>query len=71
MWKFLLLYDIWYMLLILDDNKIYQWGNLFSSRSTIKTDSDMHEVISTNLFDGHEVEMLSAKFKLAGAIVKH
>jgi hypothetical protein len=64
------LYDIWYFSLILDDNKIYQWGNLFPSNKTTRSDSDMSE-IKTEQFDGKEVLSISAKFKLAGAIVKH
>jgi hypothetical protein len=56
----------------LDDNKVYQWGNLFvKSKVASKSDSDMQEIKADDLFDGKEVMSISAKFKLAGAIVKH
>ena len=55
----------------IEENKIYQWGNLFPSNLAIKTDADMQEVNSDSLFDKRELLTISAKFKLAGAIVKH
>jgi alpha-tubulin suppressor-like RCC1 family protein len=59
------------ILYYLENNKIYQWGNLFPSNMTIKTDADMQEVKSEGLFNNREIIAISAKFKLAGAIVKH
>jgi hypothetical protein len=38
---------------------------------TIKTDADMQEIKSDGLFGDKEILSISAKFKLAGAIVKH
>jgi hypothetical protein len=41
------------------------------SKLASRSDSDMQEIKANEMFDGKEVMSISAKFKLAGAIVKH
>ena len=57
--------------LILDDNKIYQWGDLFKKSIAEKTDTDMQLITKEDLFDHKEIIEFSGKFKLCGAIVKN
>ena len=54
----------------LEKNDIYQWGNLFKNSKIEKNDTDMLMIKSKDLFDGKEIETVSCKYKVAGAIVK-
>jgi alpha-tubulin suppressor-like RCC1 family protein len=58
-----------YYCMISEDNKIYQWGNLFKQSTTEKTDMDMLPV-KENLFNDKEIIMISGKFKVCGALVR-
>ena len=55
--------------MVSEENKIYQWGNLFKQSTTEKTDMDMLPV-KESLFNDKEIIMFSGKFKVCGALVK-
>lgn len=50
------------------ENNVYQWGKLFKQAKTEKTDSDML-MIKDTLFDGKNINWISGKFKMCGALV--
>lgn len=54
----------------LEKDDIYQWGNLFKNSKIEKNDTDMLMIKSKDIFDGKEIENVSCKYKVAGAIVK-
>lgn len=60
-----------YYCIIDEDNKIYQWGNLFKDNKA-ELIEDMNKINSDNLnlFDKREIQSISGKFRVCGAIVK-
>jgi alpha-tubulin suppressor-like RCC1 family protein len=57
-----------YYCMVAEDNRVFQWGNLFKANTTEKTDLDML-LVKDNMFDNKEVIMISGKFKVCGALV--
>lgn len=59
-----------YIYLEIENNDVYQWGNLFKNSKTEKNDTDMLMIKSKDLFGGKEILNMSCKYRIAGAIVK-
>lgn len=53
-----------------ENNDIYQWGNLFKNSKIEKNDTDMLMIKSKEMFEGNEILSIACKYRVAGAIVK-
>jgi len=55
---------------MIENNDIYQWGNLFKNSKSEKNDTDMLMIKQKDLLEGKEMIQISCKYRVAGAIVK-